>query len=65
MFQDEDAAIAELQEKSKCYPYLSHALQTLPSDLGIMLEVKTNLAEEVSALYSCLRTLGKRINSGL
>ena len=42
--------LEELEGKSKPYPYLSHALQTLPPDLGIMLEVKANLPEEVRIL---------------
>ena len=45
--QDEDMRLEELEEKSKPYPYLSHALQSLPPDLGIMLEVKANLPEQV------------------
>ncbi|KAL5250544.1 hypothetical protein ACHWQZ_G016318 [Mnemiopsis leidyi] len=44
--QDEDVGLEELEEKSKPYPYLSHALQSLPPDLGIMLEVKANLPEK-------------------
>ncbi|XP_063687412.1 glycerophosphocholine phosphodiesterase GPCPD1-like isoform X1 [Bolinopsis microptera] len=38
--------LAELQQKSKPYPYLSDALRTLPSELGLMLEVKADLPYE-------------------
>jgi len=44
--QDEDLGLAEWEEKSKPYPYLTHALKTLSPDLGIMLEVKANIPEE-------------------
>jgi hypothetical protein len=53
MFQDEDLGLAEWEEKSKPYPYLTHALKTLSPDLGIMLEVKANIPEEVR---HCMKT---------
>ena len=62
LFQNEESALAELQQKSKPYPYLSDALRTLPSELGLMLEVKVDLPYEVRHLpyLSCTHIIRSR-----